>query len=89
MPDAARVREAEQKLQETVAACREAGRAVETVVTLGSASRDVVRLARERAVDLIVMGVEGPHAVHRMFFGSTTHRVVRDAPCAVLAVRRT
>jgi nucleotide-binding universal stress UspA family protein len=34
------------------------------------------------------MGVEGPHAVHRLFFGSTTHRVVRDVSCAVLAVRR-
>jgi nucleotide-binding universal stress UspA family protein len=89
MPDAERVREAEERLQETVAACHEAGCSGETVVILGSASRELARLARERAVDLIVMGVEGPHAVHRLFFGSTTHRVVREAPCAVLAVRRT
>jgi nucleotide-binding universal stress UspA family protein len=89
MTDAERVREAEERLREALAACREAGCPAETIVTLGSASREVVRIARDRAVDLIVMGVEGPHAVHRLFFGSTAHRVVRDAPCAVLAVRRT
>ena len=88
IPDAERVREGEHRLHEAAAACRDAGGTAETIVTFGSAARDVVRLAQERAADLIVMGVEGPHAVHRLFFGSTTHRVVRDAPCAVLAVRR-
>jgi len=88
VPDAIRVREAEDRLGEAMNACRAAGCPAEAVVILGSASREVTRLARERSVDLIVMGVEGPHAVHRMLFGSTTHRVVRDAPCAVLAVRR-
>jgi len=57
-------------------------------VTAGSASREVLRIARERAAELVVMGVQGSSALHRLFFGSTTHRVVRDAPCAVLAVRR-
>jgi uncharacterized protein len=89
MTDAERVREAEERLQEPLAACREAGCPAEAIVVLGGASREVERIARERAVDLIVMGVEGPHAVHRLFFGSTTHRTVRDAPCPVLAVRRT
>jgi nucleotide-binding universal stress UspA family protein len=89
MTDDERVREAEERLGEAVAAGAAAGCPAEAIVTLGRASREVVHVARERAVDLIVMGVEGPHAVHRLFFGSTTHRVVRDAPCAVLAVRRT
>jgi nucleotide-binding universal stress UspA family protein len=88
MPDAGRVRAAEERLGEAMQACGAAGCPAEAIVILGSASRELARVARERAVDLIVMGVEGPHAVHRMFFGSTTHRVVRDAPCAVLAVRR-
>jgi nucleotide-binding universal stress UspA family protein len=89
MPDAERVREAEERLRETAAAGRETGCSAETIVILGRASRELARLAQERAADLVVMGVEGPHDVHRLFFGSTTHRVVRDAPCAVLAVRRT
>ena len=87
--DDERVREAEQRLQETVAESREAGCEAEAIVTTGSASREVVRLARERAAELVVMGSEGSRALHTLFFGSTAERVVRDAPCAVLAVRRT
>lgn len=87
--DDERVREAEQRLQETVAAGRDAGCEAEAIVTNGSASREVLRIAGERGAALIVMGVHGSRAPHTLFFGSTAHRVVRDAQCAVLAVRRT
>jgi nucleotide-binding universal stress UspA family protein len=89
VPDAERRREAEDRLAEAVAAARASGCDAEAIVVTGHASRELARVARERSVDLIVMGVEGPHAIHRLFFGSTTHRVVRQASCAVLAVRRT
>jgi len=84
----ARAREAEQRLQETAAEARDAGCEAEAIVTSGSASREVLRIARERAAELVVMGVQGSRALHTLFFGSNAHRVVRDAPCAVLAVRR-
>jgi nucleotide-binding universal stress UspA family protein len=42
---------------------------------------------REHA-DLIVMGVHGRTALDVFFFGSTTHQVVRRAPCPVLTLRR-
>jgi nucleotide-binding universal stress UspA family protein len=49
---------------------------------------DIVRLAIEGHADLIVLGAHGHGAVERTLFGSTTHRVLRDAPCPVLTVRR-
>lgn len=54
-------------------------------VVSGKASREILRIADETQADLIVMGVHGTGAADR--FGSTTHRIVReavpraDAPC--------
>ena len=41
---------------------------------------------RERA-DLVVIGVHARSALDVFFFGSTTHQVVRRAPCPVLTLR--
>lgn len=87
--DDERARKAGQRLQEAVTASREAGCEVEAIVTTARPSRSVLEIAREREAELIVMGVQGSHALHTLFFGSTARRVVRDPPCAVLAVRRT
>jgi nucleotide-binding universal stress UspA family protein len=34
------------------------------------------------------MGVHGHGVIDRLLFGSTTHHVVREAPCPVLSVRQ-
>jgi universal stress protein A len=52
----------------------------------GSASREIVRAADERNVDLIIIGTQGRTGLARMF-GSTAEWVVRHAPCPVLVVR--
>ena len=57
-------------------------------MTSGSASVEILRIAAERAAELIVIGVHGSRGLHTLFVGSTVHRVVGEAPCAVLAVRR-
>jgi nucleotide-binding universal stress UspA family protein len=57
------------------------------VVTLGKPYVEILRLARERQIDLIVMGVHGRSAVDRLVFGSTTEHIVRRAACPVLTVR--
>jgi nucleotide-binding universal stress UspA family protein len=59
---------------------------VEEIVVAGKARRQIVRLAREREVDLIVMGAHGARPVQATLFGSTAARVVRQAPCPVLTV---
>ena len=49
---------------------------------------DVVSIILDtaRAADLIVMATEGRHGIIDVMRGSVTERVVRDAPCPVLAV---
>jgi nucleotide-binding universal stress UspA family protein len=59
----------------------------EAVLRIGSPARELLRVAEERDADLIVMGVHGRGAIDRALFGSTTHKIVRDARCAVLTVR--
>ena len=46
-----------------------------------------VRTIADENADLIVMGVHGRRVVDLMIFGSTTHQVVRQAPCPVLTIR--
>jgi nucleotide-binding universal stress UspA family protein len=81
--EAARLRE----LRELVPAGVDDYCTVETTVTEGRASREIVRLAAERGSDLIVMGVQGRGAVDLLMFGSNTHEVIRAAPCPVLTIR--
>lgn len=57
---------------------------VETDVAEGEASAEILLAARERASDLIVMGAGGRGALASMVLGSTTHDVLRQAPCPVL-----
>ena len=59
----------------------------EILVVEGKPWRQVLRVAGERNADLVVLGVLGRGAVDLTLFGSTTHHVVREAPCPVLTVR--
>ncbi|NLI81019.1 MAG: universal stress protein [Deltaproteobacteria bacterium] len=55
----------------------------------GYASSEIIRLAKEKNLDLIVMGSHGLTGIAHVLFGSTADRVVRRAPCSVLTVRST
>jgi nucleotide-binding universal stress UspA family protein len=61
---------------------------LERTVIHGKPAREIVRVAEEDGADLVVMGVHGHGVIDRMLFGSTTHHVVREAPCPVLSVRQ-
>ena len=56
-------------------------------ITTGPAEDEIVAVAREQHSDLIVMGTVGLSGLERLLVGSTTERVLRKAPCAVLAHR--
>ncbi len=58
-----------------------------THVTMGRPFAEIIAYAREHDVDLIVMGTHGRGAIAHMLLGSTTEKVVRKAPCAVMTVR--
>ena len=63
------------------------GVAVELEVVLGVPHLEIVRVAVERQVDLIVMATHGRGFFSHAIMGSTTERVLRRAPCPVLVVR--
>jgi nucleotide-binding universal stress UspA family protein len=63
------------------------GPRTEAIVTAGKASGAIIKVARARSVDLIVMGVSGRGALDVALLGSTTHHVVREGAWPVLTVR--
>ena len=56
-------------------------------VLSGKPSTEIVNLARNRAIDLIVIGTHGRTGISHLLLGSTAEQVVRHAPCPVLVVR--
>jgi len=59
----------------------------ELVVDQGIAPDSILSFAQEQKSDLIVMGTHGLRGFDRLMLGSATDRVMRSAPCPVLAVR--
>lgn len=53
----------------------------------GVPNEELSKYAVLQDIDLLVLGVTGHGLVEKLFVGSTTDRVVRKAPCAVLSVR--
>ena len=63
------------------------GLEVEEVIVHGDAATEIVRVAKERDVDLIVISSHGRTGLGRILFGSTAESVVRHASCPVLVVK--
>jgi nucleotide-binding universal stress UspA family protein len=70
----------------TAAVALAEGVATEVAVLTGRAAREIVRYARDKGVDLIVLGTHGRTGVTRAILGSVAEAVVRTAPCLVLTV---
>jgi nucleotide-binding universal stress UspA family protein len=60
---------------------------IKRIVTEGDPSVEIIRVAEERRVDMIVLGARGLGAVKRFLVGSTSLTVARYAPCPVSIVR--
>ncbi|MEW6584773.1 MAG: universal stress protein [Nitrospirota bacterium] len=60
---------------------------IERTVITGVPHDEIVNYAREKKVDIIIMGTHGRKGLDRILFGSTAANVVRYAPCPVLTVR--
>lgn len=58
----------------------------EELVATGLPHRKILGLARERDVDLIVLGIHGRREIDRLLPGGTVCHVFREALCPVLAV---
>jgi nucleotide-binding universal stress UspA family protein len=53
----------------------------------GTPADEIVRTAKSKRVDLIVMGSRDRTGLAGLFFGSVTERVIATAPCPVLTLR--
>lgn len=62
---------------------------VEYAVAVGKPAKEILQAARENACDLIIMSTHGLTGMRKMFFGSTTERVLRETTVPVLAIAGT
>lgn len=60
---------------------------IHQVFRTGNPFVEIVRYAKEADIDLIVIGTHGRSGLAHVLLGSTAEKVVRKAPCPVLAVR--
>lgn len=59
-----------------------------TEIVSGRPFMEIIHIAREREIDLIVIGTHGRGALTQMLLGSVAEKVIRKAPCPVLSVRQ-
>lgn len=62
-----------------------AGVSVEYEVAVGKPAEEILRVAQSAPADLIVMSTHGMTGMRKLFFGSTTERVLRETTVPVLA----
>ena len=82
-------RDARHQMRLLVRADERAARRVVIAAVWGDPVQEILKYAREHAVDLIVCGTHGRHGLDRVAMGSVAERIVRLAPCPVLTVRGT
>jgi nucleotide-binding universal stress UspA family protein len=78
---------AEKEMEKWAAEARGAVADVEALVVRGVPFVEIVRTAKDRKADLLVIGTHGRTGIDHMLFGSTAEKVVRKSPCPVLTVR--
>src|SRR5262245_45508158 len=78
---------AKAELATLTAVARDKGVECTELVVQGKPAAEIMRVAREETIDLIVLGAHGKGRLDKALFGSTTEKVVRKAPCPVLTCR--
>ncbi len=78
--------EVERMLGEVVP--KDKGVACEHRLVVGDAALEIMRVAQEANVELIVMGTHGRGGLSRLLMGSVSEAVVRSAPCPVLTLKQ-
>jgi nucleotide-binding universal stress UspA family protein len=78
---------AQKKLDALVAQAKKARVRTKGLLLEGAPHEEIVRFARARRVELIVLGTHGRTGLAKLFLGSVAERVVAAALCPVLTVR--
>jgi nucleotide-binding universal stress UspA family protein len=59
----------------------------EPLVAIGHPASEIVRLAEEKAANLVIAATHGRSGLKRVILGSVTERLMRTIPCPLLAAR--
>jgi nucleotide-binding universal stress UspA family protein len=57
------------------------------LVRVGSPADEIINVAEQEKVDMIVLGSHGRHGAKRFFLGSVSSRVASHANCSVIIVK--
>ncbi|HTY80460.1 MAG TPA: universal stress protein [Candidatus Bathyarchaeia archaeon] len=77
----------QKRLAQLQARARAAGVKAVTLLLEGVAHEQIVRAAKSKKADIIVIGTHGRTGLAKLFLGSVASRVVTAARCPVLTVR--
>lgn len=78
---------AQKQLDQRLARAKKARVRAKGLIAEGSAAEQIVRVARAKRADLVVMGTHGRSGLKKLVLGSVADRVVGAASCPVLTVR--
>jgi len=80
--------EAERILGEGRTLANVAGIEAQVLIAEGHGGDEIAKAVLKTGHDLVVMGTSGWRGVDKALLGSTAERVIRDAPCPVLVVKK-
>ncbi len=60
---------------------------IEEVICIGNPYLEIVKAAKEKGADLIVLGTHGRTGLAHVLIGSVAEKVVHNAPCPVLTIK--
>lgn len=77
----------QQQLAKLTAKAKNGGVRAGGLTMTGDPAEQILRAARTKHADLIVLGTHGRTGLNRFFVGSVAQRVIASAPCPVVTVR--
>ena len=60
---------------------------VTTIMKEGNISNEIVKLAKNKKCNLIIVGSKGLGATARFFLGSISNKLANNSPCSILIVK--
>ncbi len=81
-------KKAEIRLQKMRDGLKRKGLRIKVHLHVGIPSKEIIRIAEEEKISLIIMGARGKSIIEELLVGSTTEDVVRRAPTHVLVIKK-
>jgi len=78
---------AQEQVAKLTARAKKGGVRASGLATTGDPAEQIVRTARTKRAELIVLGTHGRTGLNRFFVGSVAQRVIASAQCPVVTVR--